>query len=510
MAVAGITTAQAQTINAVMHAPLRALDPVISTAYILRNYGYMVYDTLLAQDASNAIQPQMASWKVSPDGKTYTFTLRDGLKWHDGTPVTAADCVASLQRWSKADKLGQLMASMLTEMKTTGDKSFDMTFNVPTDIALRALSKPSGVAPFMMQASAAAAPIGQPITSTIGSGPFKFNAAEYKPGVQAVFDKYTDYVPRSEPASGLAGGKVVKVDRVKWITMPDAMTAVTALMGGEVDFIEQTPHDLLPMLEGNADYTLSVYKKQGSQNLARLNFTQPPFDNLKIRQAALLALGQKPLLDAQVGNAKMYSTCAAVFGCGSTYASDTGKDKIIEAQPDKAKALLKEAGYDNTPIVLLHATDLINLSPMGPVFAQQLRNGGFNVQMLSMDWATVTARRASKAAPSAGGWNVFSTTNVLPDVADPLGFIGVAAGGDSAWFGWPNVPAIEEARGKMARTSDPAEAKKLAEEIQRQVIDQVVMIPMGEFTNVTSKRKVIGNQLDAAAPVFWNMTKSGK
>ena len=260
MAVAGITTAQAQTINAVMHAPLRALDPVISTAYILRNYGYMVYDTLLAQDASNAIQPQMASWKVSPDGKTYTFTLRDGLKWHDGTPVTAADCVASLQRWSKADKLGQLMASMLTEMKTTGDKSFDMTFNVPTDIALRALSKPSGVAPFMMQASAAAAPIGQPITSTIGSGPFKFNAAEYKPGVQAVFDKYTDYVPRSEPASGLAGGKVVKVDRVKWITMPDAMTAVTALMGGEVDFIEQTPHDLLPMLEGNADYTLSVYK----------------------------------------------------------------------------------------------------------------------------------------------------------------------------------------------------------------------------------------------------------
>lgn len=144
------------------------------------------------------------------------------------------------------------------------------------------------------------------------------------------------------------------------------------------------------------------------------------------------------------------------------------------------------------------------------MFAQQLRNGGFNVQMLSMDWATVTARRASKAAPSAGGWNVFSTTNVLPDVADPLGFIGVAAGGDSAWFGWPNVPAIEEARGKMARTSDPAEAKKLAEEIQRQVIDQVVMIPMGEFTNVTSKRKVIGNQLDAAAPVFWNMTKSGK
>lgn len=507
----GVGIAKAETtVTAVMHAPLRALDPVISTAYILRNYGYMVYDTLLARDSKGAVKPQMASWTVSPDGKTYTFTLRDGLLWHDGTPVTAEDCVASLQRWSKVDKLGQIMATLVTEMKPIDAKSFEITFSVPTEIGLTALSKPSGLAPFMFPKAVAATPIGQQITSTVGSGPFKFSAADYKPGVQAVFLKNTAYVPRSEPADGLAGGKVVKIDKVVWTTMPDQMTAVNALLGGEIDLIEQVPHDLLPLLEGNPDFRTVVYKKQGSQNLVRLNWRQPPFDDLKIRRAALLALGQQPMLDAQVGAGSKYAeTCPAVFGCGSRYASDYGAADLLKAQPEKAKALLKEAGYDGKPIVLMHATDLNNLAPQGPVVAQQLRNAGFNVQMMSMDWASVVARRASKAPPAEGGWNVFSTTNVLPDVADPIGFIGVAAGGDTAWFGWPDVPAIEKARGEIARTADAAKATELGKEIHKLVIDNVVMIPMGEFYNVTAESKKLGNAVDAEAPVFWNMTKTG-
>lgn len=503
--------AQAQTVTAVMHAPLRAVDPVISTAYILRNYGYMVYDTLLARDANGVAQPQMASWSVSDDGKTYTFTLREGLKWHDGTPVTAQDCIASIKRWSEVDKMGQIMAGLMTEITPVDEKSFTITFEAPTDIAIRALSKPSGVAAFMMPKAVAETPTSQAITSTIGSGPFKFNTQQYRPGVQAVFEKNTDYVPRSEPTSGLAGGKVVKVDTVKWVSMPDPMTSVNALMSGEIDFLEQTPHDLLPLLENNPDVKLQVFKKQGNQNVARLNFIQPPFDNLKIRQAALLALGQQPLLDAQIGSGSPYArTCPSVFGCASPYATDYAADKIVEAQPEKAKALLQEAGYDNTPVVLLHGTDLMNVAPMGPVFAQQLRDAGFNVQLVSMDWASVVARRSSKAAPSEGGWNIFSTYNVLPDVENPLGFVGVAAGGDSAWFGWPNVPEIEEARAQLALASSDEEAKALDQKIQQLAIDNVVVIPMGEFDNVTAINSQVKGAVDAEAPVFWNITKSGK
>ena len=504
------TTAFAETtVTAVMHAPLRALDPAISTAYILRNYAYMVYDTLLARDADGNIKPQMADWTVSDDGMTYTFTLRDGLMWHDGTPVTAEDCIASIARWDQVDKTGQVMASLMTEMSVVDDKTFTMTFSEPTAVVLTALSKPSGIAPFMMPKAVASTPVSEPITSTIGSGPFKFVADAYQPGVSATFEKFDGYVPRDEPSSGLAGAKEVLVDEVVWTSMPDPMTAANALMSGEIDFIEQLPHDLLPLVEGNSDFQLKIFAKQGSQNLARMNHTLPPFDNPEMRKAVMLALGQQPMLDAQVGAGSEYgNTCPAVLGCGSAYTSDYLAEEIVQPHPEAAKKILEEQGYDGTPILLMHATDLANLTPQGPVIAQQLRDAGFAVDMVSMDWASVVARRGSKATIADGGWNMFSTTNVLPDVDDPIGFIGVAAGGDSAWFGWPDVPEIEQARSDFASVADPEEAKAIALKIDKLVKDNGVMVPMGEFSSVTVASSAITLGVDAEAPVFWNLSKS--
>jgi peptide/nickel transport system substrate-binding protein len=504
-------TAQAQTITAVMHASLRSLDPVISTADIVRDYGYMVYDTLLALDAKSQVQPQMADkWSVSPDRKTYTFTLRDGLKWHDGAPVTADDCVASIQRWASQDKLGQVTNGLLADMKVVDARSFTMTFKEPTDIVLRALSRPSNIAPFMMPKRVAQTPPGEPIKEAIGSGPFRFVTSEYRPGVQAVFEKFKDYVPRREPASGLAGGKVVKVDRVKWVTMPDQMTAVNALTSNEIDFIEDVPADLMPMLEHGPDVTLTEYKEQGQQNYARLNFTQPPFNNKLIRQAALRAIDQKDVLQAQVGNPKYYRTCAAFFGCGTLYANDVDGDKFVTGDPVKAAAMLKAAKYDGTPVVILHPTDVASLAAMPPVYAQALRKAGFNVQVQAMDWQTVTVRRTSKELASKGGWGIFSTYSALSALADPVGSHTVAANGAAAWFGWPDVPAIETLRLKLARTADVAEQKKIAAQLQHLAIDEVVIIPLGERSVVTARRKNVGNQVSASIPVFWNMTKTEK
>jgi peptide/nickel transport system substrate-binding protein len=504
-------TAQAQTITAVMQASLRSLDPVVSTADIVRDYGYMVYDTVLAIDANNKIQPQMAEkWTVSPDGKTYTFTLRDGLKWHDGTAVTADDCVASIQRWASQDKLGQMMTSLMADMKTVDAKTFTMTFNTPTDIVLRALSRASNLAPFMMPKRVAQTPPGVPIKETIGSGPFRFVAAEYRPGVEAVFDKFKDYVPRREPASGLAGGKVVKVDRVKWVTMSDPMTAVNALMSNEIDFVEDLPEDLMPMLEHNPDVTLIEYKEQGAQNMARLNFTQPPFNNKLIRQAALRAIDQRDVLQAQVGNPKYYRTCAALFGCGSVYATEVDADKWVKGDPVKAAAMLKAANYDGTPVVILHPTDVPALAAMPPVYAQALRKAGFNVQLQAMDWQTVNVRRTSKEPVSKGGWSIFSSRTPLSALADPVGSPPVAANGPGAWFGWPDVPAIEALRLKMARTLDLAEQKKIATQIQHLAIDEVLVIPLGERSVVSAKRKNLGAPVLASVPVFWNMVKTEK
>ncbi|MEH3087768.1 MAG: ABC transporter substrate-binding protein [Xylophilus ampelinus] len=506
----GAAQAQAKpvTINAVMHSPLRVLDPVITTAHITRNHGYMIYDTLLATDKDNHIRPQMLQdWKASADGRTYTFRLREGLKWHDGAPVTAEDCVASIRRWASQDKMGQLLTSEMADMKAVDASTFTIAMKEPSDLAVRALAKPSGIAPFMMPKRIAETPPTQPIAQHIGSGPFKFVAAEFKPGVQVVYEKNADYVPRPEPASGLAGGKKVLVDRVKWIATPDAMTAVNALSSGEVDYLEQLPFDLEPVVRAQKDIVVKVLDPQGYQTVMRMNHLHAPFNNKKIREAAMYAVGQEAVLQAAVGNKQYYKTCAALFGCDMPYASQEGAEVTVKANPKKAQEILKEAGYDGTPVVILQPTDTPSVNTQPVVIGQALRAAGFRVEMQAMDWQTVVTRRAVQAPPKEGGWNIFATNNVMAEASDPLRAFGVAANGKGAWFGWPDVPEIERLRVAFSRTADEAKRKELAGQIQKLVISEGVLLPMGQYYVPAAYRSTLSNALEAPVPVFWNIQK---
>lgn len=500
--------AQAQTINAVMHSSLRVLDPIITTAHITRNHGYMIYDTLLSTDENNVIQPQMLEkWDVSNDGKTYTFFLRDGLKWHDGEPVTATDSVASIKRWAKHDKMGQMLMGELASMEVLDEKSFVMEFNTATDLALQALAKPSGVTPFMMPKRIAETPENTAITEYIGSGPFKMVVDEFKPGLQVVYEKNTDYVPRTEPASGTAGGKKVLVDKVKWIATPDAMTSVNALVSGEVDYLEQLPYDLAPIVKADKNINIQVLDPQGYQTIMRMNHLHAPFNNKKIRQAAMYAVDQESILQAMIGDPEYYKTCAALFGCGLPYENQEGAEITVKANLDKAKQLLKEAGYDGTPVVILQPTDTPSVNTQPVVIAQALRNAGFKVDMQAMDWQTVVTRRAVQSAPKDGGWNIFSTNNVMAEAFDPLRAFSVAANGNQAWFGWPDIPAIEELRLAFARTPDLEKRKELAKEIQKIAIDEGVVLPMGQYYVPGAFSNQLEGMLNSPVPLFWNITK---
>src|SRR6478736_2187678 len=329
-AVTSQAMAKGKTITAVMHSDLRIIDPLFTTAYITRDHGYMVYDTLLATDSDFKIQPQMADVKVSDDKLTYTFTLRDGLKWHDGAPVTAEDCVASLKRWGRSDNMGQKLMDFTASIEPIDARSFALKLKEPYGLVLESIGKPSSYTPFMMPKRMAETPAGQQMKEQIGSGPFKFVTAEFQPGVKAVYEKNTDYVPRKEPPSWTAGGKVVKVDRVEWITMADAQTAVNALQSGDIDFMENPSFDLLPVLAANKDLKIETLNKLGFQTLGRMNFLYPPFDNVKVRRAAFLAMNQKNVLDALVGNPEYYKICGAYFVCGTPLATEEGAETLIK------------------------------------------------------------------------------------------------------------------------------------------------------------------------------------
>ena len=496
------------TLRVVLHSDLKIVDPIWTTAYIVRNHGYMIYDTLFAMDAKGEIKPQMVDkYEVSKDQLTYTLTLRDGLSWHDGKPVTTEDCVASIKRWSAKDSMGQKLMGFVKDIQIVNAKTFKIVLNEPTGLVLGALGKPSSNVPFMMPKRVAETDPNTQISDFTGSGPFVFKKDEWKAGDKAVYVKFDKYKARAEPPSGLAGGKVVKVDRVEWKWIPDHQSAVNALLAGEIDYIEAVPHDLLPVVKQDANVKLVDYNPLGNQYTFRFNTLHKPFDNAKVRQAVFYAFNQEDFLKAVIGDPTYYKVCKSFFPCGSPMASTKGMDGLLESNFEKSKALLKEAGYDGTPVVLMQSTDLAVLTNLAPVAKSLLEKGGFKVDMVSMDWQTLVARRAKKRPPAAGGWNAFLTGWVAADILNPvmMGFMNASC--EKAMFGWPCDKEIESLREQFARETNPMKQKTIAEAVQVRETLYPTHIPLGQWYLPISTRKNVDGIMTAPVPVFWNVTK---
>jgi peptide/nickel transport system substrate-binding protein len=492
------------TLRFVPHADLKILDPIWTTAYITRNHGYMIFDTLFALDGNLKLQPQMVDkYTVSKDAMKYSFTLRDGLKFHDGAPVTAEDCVASIKRWGARDAVGRLMMASLSKMAPVDKKTFTIDLETPFGLVLDALGKPSASPSFIMPARLAATDPNDQVKDVIGSGPFTFSKDEWQPGNRVVYIKNADYVPRKENPSGAAGAKRPLVDRVEWRYIPDAATAGAALEAGEVDYWENIPLDFAARLEKNAALSVFITDPKGSQGILRPNHLHPPFNNKKARQALLLAVDQKNYLQAVIGHEKYYKTCPSVFMCGGLpYESAAGAPK-----PDleRARQLFKESGYDGRPVVVLDPTDSPYAHAPALVTVEVLKSLGANPDLQSMDWSTMVARRAKKDAPAAGGWNVFHTWSTSFDTMTPAVSSVLGGGGDKAWFGWPTSEPMEKLRADFAREPDAVKRKAIAEKVQVLAYDEVPYVPWGQFVVPGAFRKNVQGVLQFGATLLWNI-----
>jgi len=258
-----LSVASAQTtLKAVLNGEVHLIDPIATTNYRTRDFAYLVWDVLIAVDSKGNYRPQMLeSFSASPDNMSYTFTLRPGLKWSDGTPVTSQDCIASIKRWAARDALGKQLIARTKALTATSDTTFTLELEKPFGFVIQSLGKPGSNVPVMMPERLAQTDPTKPVEEVIGSGPFIFKKDEWVPGDRMVFEKNPHYTPRDEPADGLAGGKHVYVDRVELITMPDSATAVAALQTGEIDYIQRLSFDYLPILEQNPDVVLSPGQK---------------------------------------------------------------------------------------------------------------------------------------------------------------------------------------------------------------------------------------------------------
>ena len=497
-----------KVLRVVPTADLKILDPIWTTAFITRDHGYCVYDTLYGMDNAGNFKPQMVDkHAISADGLSWTFTLRKGLAFHDDKPVTAADVIASLKRWGQRDSLGQRMFAAMDKIEAVDANSFRMVFKTPFGMVIEALGKPSAYPAFIMPARVAATPPNQQISDTTGSGPFIFKKDEYRPGEKVVYVKNTKYVPRSEAPDATTGGKHVLVDRMEWLILKDAQTQVNAIAVGDVDMIEEVPSTQYLALKSNDKVALE--RMHSGSFAMHLNHLVAPFDNPLIAQAALLAVNQEALLRAQVVHKELYRTNPSIYPLGSVYASD--KTDYFNGMPQfaKAKALLKEAGYDGKPVVLLYPSDSSSLGKFPPVMGALLKQAGFSVDMQSMDWPTLVSRRSQMEAADKGGWNIFITGWSSADNINPMFIAPLTGNGTKGWFGWTTDDKLEELKGQFLTTADAAARKDLATRIQQQVFKTGIYAPLGELDVLSAYRKgVLSGLLKSPVNVYWNIKKA--
>jgi peptide/nickel transport system substrate-binding protein len=404
--------------------------------------------------------------------------------------------------------MGLKLSQALQDYKVVDPKTFQMVFKAKFGPVLESIGKPSVVVPFMMPKRIADTDPYKQIDDYVGSGPFIFKKDEWKAGEKTVYVKNPKYKPRAEPMSGLAGGKAVGVDRVEWVWIPDTETQVNALQRGEIDMIESVNYDSLPILEKDKNVRI-IAGKTPFQYVFRMNWLIPPFNNVKIRQAAMVALSQEEFLQANIGDKRFYRTCKALFTCGTPLASEVAMENVLNGNAQRAREMLKEAGYDGTVVVMPQPSDLNVIKQLPIVAKAQLERAGFKVEVQPSDWTTMVNRLVTKKGPpSEGGWVAFATAWTQVDILDPLMTPYLAATCDKARAGWPCDETMEKLRDAYVQAATPEEKKKAAEEVQRHFVAIVTHVPLGEWFSVSAVRSSIGTMpVPPPVTVFWGVTK---
>ena len=502
--------ADSKVLRFVPQANLANLDPIWTTLYVVRNASILFYDTLYGVNSQLQPQPQMcAGHDVSSDGLTWTFKLRDGLKFHDNTPVLSKDCVASITRWMARDGMGQMIHANLNELTAVDDKTFRFSLKKPFPKMLYALGKVGTPVCFIMPERIAKTDPFKPINEYVGSGPFKFRKDEWVPGATAVFEKFPDYVARPEKASWMAGGKRVNFDRVEWKIIPDAATAGAALQSGEVDWWESPINDLIPTLKSNKGVDVGISDPLGNIGDCRFNHLYPPFNDVRVRQAMLMAANQDHYMEAVSGDDHtLWSDLPSFFTPGTAFSTTYGAEILTKRNIEAARKLVQEAGHMGTKVVLIVGTDVPIIKAQSDVTADLMQKIGLKVDYVATDWGTVGARRASKAPPDKGGWNVFHTWHAGVDCVNPAANIAIFANGDKAWFGWPNDPPVQaQVEDWFAATGD-AEQKDAMKQINKGSADFGTYLPTGFFKFYQAWRTNVHGVVQAPFPVLWGVTKS--
>jgi peptide/nickel transport system substrate-binding protein len=496
-----VARAAGKSVTAVLESEVVIVDPHVTTAAITRTFGYHIFDTLFSMDAKGAIHPQMVdSFHTSADQLAWDFTLRPGLAFHDGTPVTAADCVASLRRWAPLDSLGRMLLGAMDTMAAKDAGSFSIALKRPFPLMLDVLGKPNAAVPFIMPERIIPAGRGERIKEIVGSGPFVFDAARWRTGDTMVLTRNGHYVPRAEPADFVAGGKKVLIDELVLKTIHDDSTSASALIAGEIDYMQYLPFDWLGKLEGNNE--LSIMSLSGVdmfQGNFRLNHASGPFADPDVRRVMWQLVDQDEIMQA-IGIPDRYrvKTCPSFWMCDTPLQSSAGAEGA-RFSVDGARQALARTSYRGEPVIMMQVAGSISQTA-GDVLADHMKNAGFNVQPEMMDWGTVLARRAKRE-----GWSLFPVYSNGIDMDSPLTHFYVA-NNCSDYPGWSCDAGMTKLLEDFANAPDMAARRKIGDEIQVAAYKLTPSVMWGQFARPAGYRKRLNNMIVSAFPMFWQVT----
>jgi peptide/nickel transport system substrate-binding protein len=402
-----------------LQAGVPSLDQQTNTSSATRNVAMNIYETLVIRDENmNAVPDLAESIEVSDDGLSYTFRLRQGVTFHNGKPLTSADVAASYQRYRDIG-FNRSVLDIVEGWETLDAETFVIRLTAPQPTFIENLSSYT-VPIVIMPAEEAGKPANQ--VEIIGTGPFRF--VEFVPDSHVLLARFDGYTPNDtlDGLSGFGGRKQACVDTVRFRMLTEAGARTAALETGEIHISEDVPTLSQARLAGTEGVEIVQLRNWG-MNIGYPNFSAPPTDNVLVRQAMVAAMNMEEIMDAATDGS--YQLNGALQFPGQAYFSEAGTEFYNQNDPDRARALLAEAGYDGTPIVLLTNQQFPFMYNTALVMAEQLKAAGMNAEVKVLDWPTALATSEQETE----GWNFFYTgwitvtalggPSALRNLADP-------------------------------------------------------------------------------------------
>jgi peptide/nickel transport system substrate-binding protein len=483
------------------------LDPHYSMTNVTRNHAGLVYDQLYGTDSKLQVQPQMAEGHtVEEDGKRWRIRLREGLRFHDGEPVLARDCAASIKRWGRRDVLGVEILRISDEISGIDDRTLEFRLKQPFPKLPQALGKPGAYMPAIMPQRLAETDAYKQLTEIIGSGPFRYVKEERLQGVRNVYARFDGYVPRPNGVPDRATGpKIVHFERVIWTTMPDQGVSLAALQKGEQDWWEFASQDLVPVMRKDPALRAEVLETEGNFMMVRFNQLYPPFNRPEMRRVILRAVDQVDFVAAVGGDAEFQRPGVGFYPLGID-ATEAGLATIRPPfTPEQARKALAAAGYQGEKIIQVSPADYPNVRMANEVLADLLKKIGINLEYISTDWSTMTQRVIKKEPPENGSFHIHMLNVPCLSVASPL-VNSRTRGTGAEESGWYKSPRYEELRAQWLLTETPDDQGRMAETLQLECLESVPLVPCGVTLQPAAWRADLEGVL-GGVPKFWNVQR---